>query len=194
MERFSEKDRHSDWFKDLDDLRRFESRKNWGEWFVIAGIVVEIFVGGWIAYNEEINFGQLKPREFNWSERQKAAAMLKQYAGTRVVIRWIEEDGETDSFANGVSNLLANVGCQVGMDNGWLVRGSGIDIFTRQKTDVAFSQALNDFLRYCNFTTQQRNDDWTNLPNAEVIVTIGFKGDNFSLSRSYKLEAIPLKK
>ena len=41
MERFSEKD----WHKNLSDFRRSKSRMVWGEWIVIAGIVVEIGVG-----------------------------------------------------------------------------------------------------------------------------------------------------
>ncbi len=41
LERFSEKD----WNKNVSDFRRCKSRKICGEWFVIAGIVVEIGVG-----------------------------------------------------------------------------------------------------------------------------------------------------
>jgi hypothetical protein len=48
MERFSEKD----WHKNLSDFRRSKSRMVWGEWIVIAGIVMEIFVAGWTAVEE----------------------------------------------------------------------------------------------------------------------------------------------
>jgi hypothetical protein len=41
MERFSERD----WHKNLSDFRRCKSVRVWGEWIVIAGIVVEIGVG-----------------------------------------------------------------------------------------------------------------------------------------------------
>jgi hypothetical protein len=41
MERLSEKDP----YKNLSDFRRCKSRKVWGEWWVMAGIVVEIAVG-----------------------------------------------------------------------------------------------------------------------------------------------------
>lgn len=48
MERFSEKD----WHKNLDDFRHCKSRKFWGEWAVIGGIVVEIVAAGWFAKDE----------------------------------------------------------------------------------------------------------------------------------------------
>jgi hypothetical protein len=38
MEQFSEKK----WHKNIDDFRCCKSRKFWGEWFVIFGIVIEI--------------------------------------------------------------------------------------------------------------------------------------------------------
>ena len=48
MELFSEKE----WNKNLEDFRHCKSRKFWGEWLVIIGIVAEIFVAGWTAKDE----------------------------------------------------------------------------------------------------------------------------------------------
>src|SRR5438105_4394079 len=42
LEKFSEKT----WHKNINGLRLCESRKSWGEWFVMAGIFVEIIVAG----------------------------------------------------------------------------------------------------------------------------------------------------
>jgi hypothetical protein len=55
LEQFSEKD----WYNSLSDSRRCKSRKFWGEWIVIGGIVVEIGVGVFSAIdawkNEPLN-------------------------------------------------------------------------------------------------------------------------------------------
>jgi hypothetical protein len=45
LEKFSEKK----WHKNINDFRRCESRRCWGEWFVMAGILVEIIVAAFSA-------------------------------------------------------------------------------------------------------------------------------------------------
>jgi len=57
MERFSEKD----WNKNVSDFRRCKAKKICGEWFVIAGIVVEIGVGIFSAIDAWENEPQNRP-------------------------------------------------------------------------------------------------------------------------------------
>jgi hypothetical protein len=51
-ERFSERDRHTEWYKYIADLRRWEFIKWLGEWFVIVGVIIETLVAGFLARDE----------------------------------------------------------------------------------------------------------------------------------------------
>ena len=106
MERFSEKD----WHNNLSDFRRCKSRKIWGEWFVIFGIVIEIGVGGWTAKEEWRLSARQADRHISEKQRKDFIKFLENSPKGPVMTGGRHPDSETQEYGNEVYSMLTNAG------------------------------------------------------------------------------------
>ena len=124
------------------------------------------------------------PRQLSDLQKQYAATLLRKYAGTPVLIRWIGQDADTDMFANSLNDLLSSAGWKVTMESGWVLRGSGVAISPYKFGDLEAAIALELFLNRCNVIAEyagpqfmeQARGQWSDNTNAAVLLVIGYKG------------------
>jgi hypothetical protein len=125
------------------------------------------------------------PRLFTEEKKNYAPILLGKYAGTKVAIRWVPQDPETDNFAHLLEDLLTSIGWKVAMDEGWTVKGAGVAISPSQFTDLSAAVTLEVFLNGCNFPAQYfgpHNGKWSDSTNADLLILVGFKGSKVTVS------------